>query len=331
MNLSILIATHNRADGLRDTLWNLARLETSNLSAQFVVIDNNSSDATRDVVRSMMPELNLRYGFEKRQGKNHALNKALETVELGDLVVFTDDDVNPDRDWLQEIVASCITYKEVSVFGGRVIPCFADQTLPQWTNDPFIRSHVFTEHGSVAGSCATEYRSGSYPIGPNFWIRREIIERGYRFNPAIGPRPYRRIMGSETSFLHMLRSDGYAMLHIPTAVVRHRIKKEEVSLRHVRRRLRLRGQSAPLATRIRHDTLFENHPWIWRSRRGLSMARWFFRAITAWVPSPNSHLIGRLGRAYMGLHVDWAELRMSFTTHRHPSNDSRNPNDNPPN
>ena len=50
------------------------------------VVDNNSKDATREVVESNMPafEGRLRYLFEKNQGKSWALNLGIAATS-GDL------------------------------------------------------------------------------------------------------------------------------------------------------------------------------------------------------------------------------------------------------
>src|SRR5687768_2828620 len=98
LNISILIATHNRAKILRRTMKAMEALVRAGVSVEWVIVDNNSSDETRLVVESFRERLPLRYLFEPRPGKNYALNKALSEVELGDVVVFTDDDVTPNPD-----------------------------------------------------------------------------------------------------------------------------------------------------------------------------------------------------------------------------------------
>lgn len=46
-DISVIIATHNRAAMLRETLESMIRLDREGLSDEFVVVDNNSSDHTK--------------------------------------------------------------------------------------------------------------------------------------------------------------------------------------------------------------------------------------------------------------------------------------------
>ena len=50
MRFSVVIATYNRAADLRETLASLAGL-CPTADWEVIVVDNNSSDGTRDVVR----------------------------------------------------------------------------------------------------------------------------------------------------------------------------------------------------------------------------------------------------------------------------------------
>jgi hypothetical protein len=61
-------------------------------------------------------------------------------------------------------------------------------------------------------------------------VRREIFDKGYKFNPDIGPTNstiYR--MGSETEFLQRLKDDGYTPVFLPKAVVKHQIRPEQLT------------------------------------------------------------------------------------------------------
>ena len=77
MTFSIIIATYNRAKELVDTLQGLTRLKTAS-DWEVIVADNNSKDATRQVVESAQASfpVPLRYVFEATQGKAAALNTA---------------------------------------------------------------------------------------------------------------------------------------------------------------------------------------------------------------------------------------------------------------
>ena len=92
--VAVLIATYNRADLLGETLDVLARSQTDpRFPWEVIVIDNNSTDATREVVTSRQAgyPVRLTYLFEARQGRSAALNTGMAAT-TAPLMLFTDDD-----------------------------------------------------------------------------------------------------------------------------------------------------------------------------------------------------------------------------------------------
>ena len=100
MKYSVVIATYNRCQDLRDTLGSLAALRPD-ATWEVIVVDNNSTDTTRVVVEEAAPSFPapLRYVFEREQGRSPALNAGIRQAR-GTIVVTTDDDVRVESDWL---------------------------------------------------------------------------------------------------------------------------------------------------------------------------------------------------------------------------------------
>src|SRR3990167_2999593 len=94
MYLSVIIATYNRCENLKEALRTLYQQENDGtFDYEIIVIDNNSKDQTREVVESFIAKegLKVRYIFEPIQGKVYALNTGI-THAKGEIVAFTDDD-----------------------------------------------------------------------------------------------------------------------------------------------------------------------------------------------------------------------------------------------
>src|SRR5438552_13767885 len=106
LGITVLIATFNRAAVLSGTLQALTRVERTGIDCSIVIIDNNSSDNTAEVVKEFETRLPISYLREPSPGKSCALNKALRECALKEIVVFRDDDVTPARNWFREIVSS---------------------------------------------------------------------------------------------------------------------------------------------------------------------------------------------------------------------------------
>jgi glycosyltransferase involved in cell wall biosynthesis len=222
-DITVILATYNRSSDLARTLEGIAKADKTDIAVKIVVVDNGSTDQTKSVVESFVDRLSMLYIYEGCSGKNRALNTALEQVELGKIVVFTDDDVDVSPDWLVSIYAVCGRWPKHSVFGGRINVLFPIETVPKWASDPYIASLAFGCHKYSNKECIYD---GAKPFGANYWVRREIFDHGRRFNEAIGPQQTNRIMGSETSFLVSLMNDGYEIVYSPTVVVDHRIQEK---------------------------------------------------------------------------------------------------------
>ena len=290
LELSVLIATYKRAEILRETLEAMTGVDREGVSIEIVVIDNNSTDNTREVVESFADRLSVRYLFEPRPGKSCALNLALDNVPLGRIVVFTDDDVTPCGNWLTAIKATCERWPNHSVFGGKIMVGWPELTVPGWARAVSRRGWVYSAHGR--GDQEHLYDSGGCPYGPNFWVRAEVLAHGRRFNEAVGPRGANCIMGEDTQFLGQLAEDGYEIVYSPDAVVSHRIRPEQLTVAFIRQRARLKGIGSAHANGTRHCDAFRKHPITWRLGRLLSLTKWcFLYVLTMLSFSPDKRII----------------------------------------
>jgi glycosyltransferase involved in cell wall biosynthesis len=219
--ITVLIATFNRAAVLSQTLAALTRVDRTGIDCSMVIIDNNSTDNTAEVVKEYEAQLPISYLREPHPGKNCALNKALRECPLKDIVVFTDDDVTPTPNWLQEIVSSVRKWSGIAVFGGKVELAWPNNKQPEWAVRDWVLDFGFARHRYAEEEAF--YKPPDIPFGPNFWVRKIVFQRVPFFDETIGPRPRKRIMGSETSFLMDLQRECFRMLWYPSAMVYHRI------------------------------------------------------------------------------------------------------------
>src|SRR6516162_11213107 len=93
-DVSVIICTYNRQHLLKAALKSILSQQADGLRYEVVVVDNNSTDDTRQVIETFMGRgaTNLRYLFEGRQGLSYARNAGV-AVSRSPIVAFTDDDV----------------------------------------------------------------------------------------------------------------------------------------------------------------------------------------------------------------------------------------------
>ena len=110
-SVSIIICTRDHAESLRATLEALGRVFVpERWTVEVLVVDNGSTDPTPAVVReARLSTMTVRYVLESRPGQSRARNAGL-AVARGDIILFTDDDVRPARDWLRSAIASVVSW-----------------------------------------------------------------------------------------------------------------------------------------------------------------------------------------------------------------------------
>ena len=198
--VSIIICTRNRARHLRETLDAVVQLDIpADIAAELVVVDNGSADDTAEVVRALDPEhMTVRYVYEGRTGKGHAYNAGL-VASRGRVLLFTDDDVRPPRDWVERMCRPIIHGAVDAIAGGVTIP---KQLERPWLVG-FLRGWVACTEGMMG----TE-PPPSYPlIGANMAFARCVLEKVPAFDPALGPGALG--FGEETLFTYQLQAAGY--------------------------------------------------------------------------------------------------------------------------
>lgn len=231
-SVDIVIASRNRSHKLNTTLASICRaVDQSEVPVQVIVVDNNSIDSTANVINKWSRHLNILSLFEGKLGKNAALNKAIAHIS-SELVVFTDDDVIVDNQWVNALCRSMWQWEEVSVFGGRVEVAFPLGT-PEWIKSPRFRfrSYAFAAYSPSLDSGPADI----IPVGPNYAIRRTAIKK-VRFDETVGPQGKSYRMGSETELLWRLKDRGHLFAYVPGAVVTHQIDSHQVQVDHLLQR-----------------------------------------------------------------------------------------------
>lgn len=89
--ITALVCTYNRAALLREVFFSLTNQTLSRDDFEVVVIDDGSTDGTRDVVQSFVDRLPIRYFHQANSGLAAAKNHGI-AVANSPIVVFMDDD-----------------------------------------------------------------------------------------------------------------------------------------------------------------------------------------------------------------------------------------------
>ncbi len=95
--LSVIVAAYNEASTIAQTLSKLSGvLKTLNCSSEIIVVESNSSDETRKILKSIENQLNLKLIFQDHpQGKGSAVRLGMNQMN-GDVFLIYDADAEYD-------------------------------------------------------------------------------------------------------------------------------------------------------------------------------------------------------------------------------------------
>src|SRR5690349_14130582 len=100
MMITVAICSLNRAESLRRTLTSLTAMRIpADLAWETLVVNNEGTDHTDQVIDSFVGRLPIRRAMEPRRGLSNARNRAIDEAR-GDYIIWTDDDVVVDPSWL---------------------------------------------------------------------------------------------------------------------------------------------------------------------------------------------------------------------------------------
>lgn len=249
----VLMATLNGAGTLSETLERLTRVVPPRGGWEMIAVNNGSTDGSGDILASYRDHLPLTVLFEPRLGKNIALNRALD--ELGprgaeaDLIVFCDDDILPDPDWLCRLADAAKSHPFADMFGGTIYPHWTS-AVPQSIRDlECYYGTLFSITKCAEGPCAAKDL-----FGPNMAVRGRVLRSGVRFDPQIGPNGADIYpMGSETEFVERLESKGHRAYFVAGARVGHLIQEAQFETEWVRLRAYRAGLGYAVRGRWKRD------------------------------------------------------------------------------
>jgi glycosyltransferase involved in cell wall biosynthesis len=230
---SVVIATHNRAELLAETLRNFTR-QTTRRPWELIVVDNASTDATAAVVHGLARSfpVPLTYVLEPVPGKYRALNRGIQ-LAAGRMIAATDDDALVEPDWLEQ-ADHALERLQCDFVGGPVRPIWGGPR-PEWLPEKsglHWKVIALQDHGAET----REYGRGiSWPLGVNVAYRRDAFERAGFFDPDLG-----RVAGTlrnqaQREWHLRARAAGLRGFYVPQLVVQHHVPASRLTRNYFRR------------------------------------------------------------------------------------------------
>ena len=253
MFVTIAICTWNRAD-LLDLCLNrmLDLVIPEGVRYEVIVVNNNCTDKTAQILEKYADRMPLVPLMERRQGKSYALNTALNHAR-GELILWTDDDVLVEANWLKAHVEAAREMPDADFFGGPIRPRFINSP-PEWIAEAWqYISGAFAE--LELGDQPLEFDERTHAFGANFAIRTKV-QKQCHYNTRLGRVGDNDIRCEETDLQCRLLRSGHKGYWVPQAGVEHLIPDERLTHDYVRAWQIGIGESMGILKNEGHEVLY---------------------------------------------------------------------------
>jgi glycosyltransferase involved in cell wall biosynthesis len=198
-SVSVIIPACDSQDTVGPALE--AVLCQSALALEVIVVDDGSTDGTAEVVRSF-PE--VKYLFQENRGPAAARNRGARQAR-GDILVFTDSDCRPRRDWLEQLARGFMSDDVAAVAGGYGI------ANPESLLARCVHQEILYRHRFLMPDYPRSF--GSYNVA----IRRDVFFQVNGFDES-----YRRASGEDNDLSYRILKSGKKIYFARQALVDHR-------------------------------------------------------------------------------------------------------------
>ena len=227
IEISLIVATYNRAEQLLTTLNSVAMQKCAPQRWECIIVDNNSADDTRARVERFIsdhPTLNFRYHFEPQQGLSHARNAGINIAQ-GDIIAFVDDDERIADGFFNAYLELFAEKGDAMAAGGRVIaeyPSGRPTWMSRYTERPIANPIDF-------GPNVIPYPRKGIPAGGNMAFRSVVFRRVGIFDTTLGRKGKSLIGGEESDLFERIAKHQMACYYTPGAAIYHIIPPEKLT------------------------------------------------------------------------------------------------------
>lgn len=247
MKASIIVTSYDikRYDDLSETVRSILDQSYENFELVLVLeskqlVDNVEKDFFDDRIEIKYSEENL--------GLSKARNVGAE-ISNGELIVFTDDDITAESEWLEELVSYYKSKDDAFGVGGKCDPIWPD-SKPEYIPPEFYWLFGVTHrHHPDEGVVRNTF-------GCNIAFNREYFLELGGFNDDLGKKHGKNIQGEETEMSYRISSEtGLSMYYNPKAVINHKVYPNQLNYNYIVDRCFWQGYTKSVMKEIEEESI----------------------------------------------------------------------------
>lgn len=229
LDFTVVIPTYNSERRLPELLERLKnQIDTDNINWEIIVIDNNSSDNTTQVIKSYQENWTspypLKYFFEPKQGAAYARKKGV-TEAQGQLIGFLDDDNYPIANWVAVAYNFAQKYPQAGAYGSQIHPDWEVEPPEDFHKiAPFL---AIIERGNLP--LLYEPQKKLLPPSAGLVVRRQVwLENVPDQMILTGRITGNMLTGEDLEMLSYIQKAGWEIWYNPEMEIYHKIPKNRL-------------------------------------------------------------------------------------------------------
>ena len=233
VRISAVVCTLNRAAYLAKAVESLVNQTCPKEYYEIIVVDNRSTDNTKEVVEQLSQCARIKYIYEPIKGLCQARNTGWRAAG-GKYVAYLDDDAIACPHWLEKMLEAFETVKPAPAsVGGRVIPIWESER-PAWLKEQMLKAYAIVDWGNDARFFKPS--SPEHHVGCNVAYSREMLQECGGFNVNLGRKGKNLLSNDENLIRKHIDSHGLGIYYDPEILVEHLVPKERLTRRFMLRR-----------------------------------------------------------------------------------------------
>jgi glycosyltransferase involved in cell wall biosynthesis len=217
IQISVIICTYNRSNYLKKSLNSLINQTLNENDYEILVIDNASTDDSKEIVENFSSIKNLKYIVEPILGVSQARNTGINNSK-GEYVAFIDDDAIASPQWLEKILEIFRTFTpSPGCIGGKIDLIF-EAPKPKWLSDEMSS---YLSKLDLSGQSLVLNNKDLFLYSCNFALPKNVLDEIGGFNITIGRKGDSLVSGGDILVQKEVQKKGYLCLYHPEIYIQH--------------------------------------------------------------------------------------------------------------
>ncbi|GBR74266.1 glycosyl transferase GTA-type super family [Candidatus Termititenax aidoneus] len=203
---------------------------------EIIVVDNNSTDDTQQIIAEYLKYKNIKTFIEYRQGVHYARNSAAKIAQ-GNLLYYTDDDMLADKSLLRNLVQVFLENPIVASASGKILPKWEVEP-PRWVKAN-LNNYLLSLNDLGDDTIIRDKDFCVYSC--HQMIRADVFSSTGGFHPENTAGKW--IGDGETGLNLEIQAQGYKFAYVGASVIWHMIPPARMTQEYLNKRLINQGNS----------------------------------------------------------------------------------------